>query len=232
MLRFFARLLLAGVALYAPRLLLAGVALYALTVLAIAGFAALWGFPDPENMEPVDVIVVLGAGMDADGTLHRSTTLRVERGVALYRMGAAPRLHFTGGEGRPGGPSAGEGMARMAVEMGVPEEAVSWEGLSKSTLQNALFSQPMLADARSLRLVTEGFHLPRSWLAFRWAGDQELRLSFSERFRSESPSARFPGLTLVLREALAFWFNLARMALYALGGLVGVDPATRAAWLV
>ncbi len=213
------------------RTLLLAAGLYALTVLAIAVFAALWPDPDPSSAPRHDVIVVLGAGMDPDGTLHRSSRLRVERGVALWQAGLAPRMHFSGGEGRPGGPSAGEGMARLAVSMGVPEDAVSWEGLSQSTLQNALFSQPMLEGATSILIVTEGFHLPRAWISFRWAGPQDVGLVFSERFRAETPNSRFPRTMMTLREALAFWFNLGRMAAYEGAGALGVAKATREGWL-
>lgn len=213
------------------KLILFGIILYGLTVLAVAGFAA-WLPERPfDQMNKTDVIVVLGAGMDADGTLHRSTRLRVERGVTLYKAGLAPRMHFTGGKGRIDGPSAGERMAQMAIEMGVPIEAISFEELSQSTLQNALFSVPMLRDAPSIRLVTEGFHLPRSWLAFKWAGGYHIDLAFSERFRSQTPSSRFPGTTMILREAAAVWFNLGRMVVYEAAGLAGVSDDVRAAWL-
>jgi uncharacterized SAM-binding protein YcdF (DUF218 family) len=209
----------------------AGIALGALTVVGIAGFAALLPFPDPDDMARTDVIVVLGAGMDPDGTLHRSSVLRVGRGVALYEAGLAPRMHFTGGEGTPGGPSAGEGMANLAIQMGVPAEATSWEGRSQSTLQNALFSQPMLAHAQRIRLVTEGFHLPRAWLSFRWAGDHEISLAFSERFRTATPNSRFPRVAMVLREAAAFWFNIGRVGAYGVAGLMGVPDGLREGWL-
>lgn len=210
------------------RVFATGVVVFLLTMIGIAAFAALW----PENpSEPADVIVVLGAGMDADGTLHRSSTLRVDRGVELWKAGLAPRMHFTGGRGRPDGPSAGERMAARATRAGVPPEAISHEDLSQSTLQNALFSQPMLEGAESLILVTEGFHLPRSYASFKWAGDHDLQLAFSERFRAYSPGSSFPQFSMVFREALASWFNLARAGGHDLAGLWGVPDEKRDLWL-
>ena len=211
----------------ARRLFLGGMGVYLLSVTLIVAFAALW----PDDLAESDMIVVLGAGMDADGTLHQSSILRVKRGVELWKAGVAPRLHFTGGEGRPGGPSAGGQMAALAIEQGVPAEAISFEGKSQSTLQNALFSQPMLAGAKSLTLVTEGFHLPRAWASFRWAGDHDLHLVASERFRSVSATARFPAAAMVLREGAAFWFNLGRAASWEVGGVLGVGDARRDGWL-
>jgi uncharacterized SAM-binding protein YcdF (DUF218 family) len=122
-------------------------------------------------------------------------------------------------------------MADLAVSLGVPAAVISYEDRSQSTLQNALFSAPQLHDATSIRLVTEGFHLPRSWLSFRWAGDWSLSLTPSERFRSMSPNSRYPGLTMVLREGVAFWFNAGRVLTYEAGGLIGVDQRTREGWL-
>jgi uncharacterized SAM-binding protein YcdF (DUF218 family) len=210
--------------------ILAGM-LYLCTVLTIVAFAALLPMGPPADGAKSDVIVVLGAGMDGDGTLHRSSTLRVERGVELWKAGVAPRMHFTGGVARPDGPSAGEQMANLAISLGVPAEATSFEGQSLSTLQNALFSQPMLKDARHLTLVTEGFHLPRAWLTFTWAGGHQLDLAVSERFRAVSPNSRLPQVSMVVREALAVWFNLARALLWHLGGAVGVADERRNTWL-
>jgi len=209
------------------RIIVAALVLYTLTVLVIVGLAAL----TPTTTTQSDVIVVLGAGMDADGTLHRSSILRVETGVELWKAGLAPLIHFTGGEGRPGGPSAGEQMAKLAITLGVPVQATSFESRSQSTLQNALFSHPMLQDAESLTLVTEGFHLPRAWVSFKWAGDQKLHLAISERFRSASATARLPQMTMVLREALAVWFNLARALAFEIAGIFGVDDTVREDWL-
>lgn len=213
------------------RLIALGIFGFTATIIGVATFAALWPIPTPKKMTQTDIIVVLGAGMDPDGTLHRSTTLRVDRGVELWKADLAPRLHFTGGQGRPGGPSAGERMAERAISQGVPIEVISYEGRSLSTLQNALFSQPMLEDAKTIRLVTEGFHLPRSYLSFWWAGDHDIYLSFSERFRNSTLGAQSPDVVMVFREALAVWFNLARVGIYETAAVFGVEEARRIGWL-
>jgi len=101
--------------------------------------------------------VVLGGGMSPRGSLHTSSTVRVDQGVVRYKSGSAPRMHFTGGLASPNAPSAGQQMALRAVEQGVPERATSFEGKSYSTLQNALFSKPQWRGADHIILVTEGF---------------------------------------------------------------------------
>ena len=126
------------------RLLSFVVTLFLVTFVFVVAFAAIQPLFEPERFAVADRIVVLGAGMDADGTLHLSTKLRVEKAFAIYQKCAAPAIHFTGGIARPEGPSAGQQMAQYAIQMGVPERATTYEGKSQSTLQNALFSIPYL----------------------------------------------------------------------------------------
>lgn len=177
-----------------------------------------------------DVAVVLGAGMHADGRLHRSTRGRVEAGVALYLAGRTPRLYMTGGALPSDGPSAGGQMAAYAEQLGVPTEDIGRETRSLSTLQNALFSKPDLGDETSLILVTEGFHITRSWLSFGWAGIAPDAACHSARFR-ENPGQGRNGAYMLGRELLAFWFNLARAPLWSLATALGVSRETADPWL-
>lgn len=210
--------------------------LFGFLCLSIAGFAALQAVFEPEKFTPADMIVVLGAGMDADGTLHRSTILRVKKGVALFHAGAAPHMHFTGGMGGKNGPSAGQMMAKLAQSLAVPAVQTSTENKSQSTLQNALFSQPTLKDVKRIILVTEGFHLPRSWASFQWAAWQngrelDIALSRSTAFRQPSETARFTPVTMVAREGLAWGFNLLRAISWHGAGWYGIADEERNKWL-
>ncbi len=204
---------------------------FLITFVFVIGFAALQPLFEPDPFEPADVIVVLGAGMDPNGDLHISSKLRVEKGVKLYHQGSAKRMHFTGGVGRPNGVSTGGQMAKMAQEMGVPPEATSFEGNSYSTLQNALFSMPYLENTKRIILVTEGFHLPRSWASFKYFGAPETALAHSVAFRQTSPNLRFPALTMSIREVLAIWFNIGRLFVWEVMGLLSYDQQTRDAIL-
>lgn len=219
------------------RALLFVATLYSLTALAIFAYALLHPDTAPENAAKTDVIVVLGAGMDDDGTLHFSSRQRVEAAIAFFDAGTSSTVHFSGGPAIPQGPSAGAQMAAHAQALGVPKTATRFESRSQSTLQNAYFSIPQLTDAQSLRLVTEGFHLPRTWLSFRWAywhlglPQPQIELSHSQRLRTESRSAIFPQITMVLREAAAFWFNGFRLAAFELGDVMRIPLETREPWL-
>lgn len=213
------------------QLLSFGIKAFSLTAAAVALFAALWPDYNTDEMTKTDVIVVLGAGMDPDGTLHQSTILRVDRAVELWEAGIAPAIHFTGGKAIENGPSAGQQMAQYAISKGVPATATTFEAKSLSTLQNALFSQPMLADAQTITLVTEGFHLPRAYVSFKWAGNHKIYLTYSERFRNNGESSQFSTITMILREAAVWWFNIARVIAYEAAPALGIDDKQRIDWL-
>ena len=184
---------------------------------------ALWiaAAPDPA---PADVIIVLGGDMNRDNSLGSETSRRVLEGVRLYAAGLGPRIHFTGGIPDKGRPGAGEQMMALAIAHGVPPAAASAESHSRSTLQNALFSRDVLgpeADG-SVILVSDGFHLARSWLSFRWAGYHGIQLDAATPFGDQPLVMQ---LRRVGRETLAWWFNLGRVAAWeAMRAVAGPDP--------
>jgi len=210
-----------GVARLVLRIVRWVVFLYAATFAAVVVQTAWFKNPGFDTLPPVDVIVCLGAGMDPDGTLHRAAVQRVETCVLLFEAGAAPRVHFTGGQAVATGPSAGFQMGALAQEMGLPETAISIEEASHSTLQNALFSQPMLEDAASIRIVTEAFHLPRAYASFALMGQHDIHLTMSEPVRTR-PGGGWKWSVLA-REALAIWFNAARYMIWLASGAIGLE---------
>ncbi|WP_052245239.1 YdcF family protein [Halocynthiibacter namhaensis] len=200
----------------------------------IPTFSWLQDISEPREFTQADVIMVFGAGMDADGTLHQSTILRVEKGVALYNQGTAPQMHMSGGMARAGGPSAGDQMRDLAVSLGVPRDAITSETRSLSTLQNALFSLPDLPQTGRIIAVSEGFHLPRVWASLKWAGwndgrSFDIALANSELFRSTSPHLTWPQGKMVWREVLATGFNSLRVIAWQSGKLFGAENLD--AWL-
>ena len=166
------------------RLLGLAAALLFLTAAAVAG-SALWLARAAPPPQPAAAIVVLSGGMTRDNRLGDDTAARVRAGVALWQAGLAPRIHFTGASSRRfGRPDAGAQMRQLAVELGVPPAAASAETRSRSTLQNALLSRPVLGPlaGRPVILVSDGYHLARSWASFRWAGYPEVGLAAASAF--------------------------------------------------
>jgi uncharacterized SAM-binding protein YcdF (DUF218 family) len=101
-------------------------------------------------------------------------TKRIDRGIHLFRAGAAPLLLLSGGGTGPV-PEA-EAMRRMALARGVPEAALLVEPGSRDTVENAWETARLLRPrgGRSVFLVSDRAHLPRAALLFRLAG---LRIS-------------------------------------------------------
>jgi uncharacterized SAM-binding protein YcdF (DUF218 family) len=110
-----------------------------------------------------DAIVVLGCGSAV------RLACRVERGVELFRQGAAPLLLSGGGHGAE--PEAVI-MRRLALASGVPEAALLLEPGSRNTWENASESAQLLRrrGLRRVVLVSDRAHLPRAALLFRLAG--------------------------------------------------------------
>jgi uncharacterized SAM-binding protein YcdF (DUF218 family) len=149
-------------------------------------------------MAKADAIVVLGC--------PRSPRLdrRLERGIELWRRGAAPVIVLSGG----GGGSEPEAlvMQRVAIAGGVPETALLVEPRSRDTLDNARETARLL-QARGwgrIVLVSDRTHLPRAALLFRLAG---VRVLARSGVSSGSPTLE---LATALREALALPSSLMR----------------------
>ncbi len=125
----------------------------------------------PETVPNGDAIVVVSGNAANSGGLVGEARVRLDRAIALYNDGKAPRLVVSGGTVGNGGTVA-DAMKEAAIAAGVPEEAITVESTSHSTLQNALFSADIddLEKGAPILLVSHRYHLPRANASFRWAG--------------------------------------------------------------
>ena len=165
-------------------------------------------------------IVVLG-GAQFNGLPDAQTRARVDRAVALWQAGAAPLLVMTGGAPDDGRPATGALMAARARIAGVPMAALRVEDGSHSTLQNALFSRPLLPGGKVI-LVSHRYHLPRAWASFRWAGIGPVQLVPAQARAADGRlwlRSKDPWL-----EAAKWPLNVARAALASALRLVGIAP--------
>ena len=204
------------------RLALIGAGLFCLTLGAVIGWSALWPDPDMDDIPRADVILCLAAGLNPDGSMGPHTRARAQRCVELYHAGKAPLIAFTGGNSTHDAPPTGQQMAAFARALGVPPHAVLAETASESPPQNALFTRPLLPDQiNSALLVTDPFHLPHSWMSFRWAGFHNM--SLIAPVTAQRPRA--PGW-LLHREALAIWFNALRLPAYHIAAALDLPGHT------
>ena len=120
-----------------------------------------------------DAIIVLGGGVNPDGTLPPVARCRVERAVELFEGGIAPRLILSGRCGlgiQDISVTEAAAMAEYAAEFGVPSHALLLEEDSKDTLGNAYFTWARFLEPNgwtSVRVVTSDFHLSRAAWVFR-----------------------------------------------------------------
>jgi vancomycin permeability regulator SanA len=114
----------------------------------------------PAGAPPSKVAVVFGAGLRRDGTPTRVLADRVEAAVDLYRRGTVGRLLLTGSAHGWSYDEAGA-MAALAVERGVPVEAIWVDPLGDRTMVSCQRARDVFGVTEAL-LVTQRFHLPRA----------------------------------------------------------------------
>ncbi|MGV6849204.1 MAG: YdcF family protein [Marinibacterium sp.] len=204
---------------------------WALTFAGLVATALLWPRAAPMP-DPADAIVCLGGSMSYMGWERPgpASARRARTCAELYRAGIAPVIVFTGyGHERM---SAAEAMAHLAEADGVPADAVILEPRARSTLQNAGFALPLLPEGASrIVLVSDAFHLPRSWMIFRALGAPRMALYAARRAYTtpDKPATRNEA-EWILRESVVVWVNVGRLLVYGAGGILGIDRATRLSW--
>ena len=161
---------------------------------------------------PFEVALVLASGIDRTGKPGPSSALRTEVAVAAWHAGHVERLHFTGTVGNSQPVSTAEAMRRWAEGLGVPREVMTVEDRSRSTLENALLSRPMVAKADSRLVITTGYHLWRSVGSVWWAGMSVDGACMTAPF-DNAPLEWV--LEFMRLEVIKVWVNLARASLYA-----------------
>jgi uncharacterized SAM-binding protein YcdF (DUF218 family) len=158
----------------------------------LADARKLWDYHHLNHIpEKTDVILVLG-----------SHDLRVaDRGAELYLQGWAPILIFSGGLGNVTkgiwkDPEA-DRFARIALDKGVPAEAIFIENQSTNTGENILFTQKLLQDKgldpQRFLLVQKPYMERRSYATFKkhWP-DKELIVTSPQIGFEEYPNEEIP----------------------------------------
>ncbi|MEM6904720.1 MAG: YdcF family protein, partial [Pseudomonadota bacterium] len=98
--------------------------------------------------DEVDVIVVLGAGIDPDGVISFPGRRRVAESVRLLAEDRARYLLFSGAGGRMGGGfiPLGDMMRDLAIQYGADPARLLAESRSLTTFQNLQFSLPLAEE--------------------------------------------------------------------------------------
>jgi uncharacterized SAM-binding protein YcdF (DUF218 family) len=152
----------------------------------------LWDYHHMQHtLAKSDCIFVLG-----------SHDLRVaDRGAELYLQGFAPVLIFSGGLGNVTKgiwtETEADQFARIAINMGVPEEAIIVENKSTNTGENITFTRQLLQskglDPHSFIVVQKPYMERRSYATFKkhWP-DKELLVTSPQIALEDYPNAEIP----------------------------------------
>ena len=118
------------------------------------------------------VAVVLGGGINGDGTPSEMSIRRTVRGAQLYHSGTARTLLFS--TGVTSFSDTSEAQARYARSLGVPQKAILLEKSSVNTDENARFTSSILRKRgiNRILLVTGPIHMFRAVESFRHYGIQ------------------------------------------------------------
>jgi uncharacterized SAM-binding protein YcdF (DUF218 family) len=123
-----------------------------------------------EPFRALDAIVVLGATLLPDGGLTTVLAERIDAAAALWYAGGGSIVLATGGVTRGAPRAEADAIADGLRARGIADVII--EHRSRTTYENAVLSQPLLAarGVRSLWLVTQPFHGRRAARLFRAAG--------------------------------------------------------------
>ena len=137
----------------------------------MAAHITTFGHTDYRALGPADAAVVLGARVNADGTVSEALKYRLLTGIELGLEGRIRYLIMTGGTGANGVNEA-EVMARFAIERGVPPEAVILDREGVNTFASAVNCARICRryGFRKVMVVSQYYHLARTKLIFERQG--------------------------------------------------------------
>ena len=124
-------------------------------------------FKEAEYIEPLDYVLVLGAGLKGEevGSVLKS---RLDEVIKYYELNKDTHIIVSGGQGKDEVISEALAMERYLVSQGVELGHIIKEDKSTTTLENIRFTGEILKERgdenKKVLIVTNDFHLPRARL--------------------------------------------------------------------
>ena len=170
--------------------------------------------PSPEILSTLDIVVILPSN-------PRCESLRLLNGIRIFRQSSAQMLALPGGNSAPEREYAVESPKTVAVQMGVPKTQIVTQGLSHTTMEDAI-EAGLLIPAKSecrIGVVTCALHMLRAKWAFeqQFPGDKIVPIPIGHRYVSPSFGSRtvvpsieaFHNSTRALHEWIGLgWYSL------------------------
>lgn len=156
-------------------------------------------------------VIVLGGGTESGHVaqahlppLMTDAAERLTTPVAMLRRNPHLRLVYTGGEGEwlGVGPSEAERARMFFDSMGVPQQQVMYESVSRNTFENAVLTAqlPDMDKTQRWLLVTSAYHMPRSMATFTKIGWNVTAYPVDFRTGTDTPWTSYS-----LRDGVANW---------------------------
>lgn len=130
--------------------------------------------------EPVAAVMVLGGGYQphqpwvVTGQLSESSANRLLEGLRLWHLQPEALLLVSGADRRAGVEPMARGYARIARDMGVPDDRLRVLDTATDTGEEARAAAVVLGEGAQVLLVTSASHLPRAMRHFQQAGLQPI----------------------------------------------------------
>lgn len=147
--------------------------IFCLILIFIIGFTPLnkWismPLTHEDELQQADVIIVLGSGLNENGSLTANGQERVLQGAILLEQDYGSMMLMSGGQYENTSFYESEQMSLYAQSLGVPETYIITERESTSTYENALFSKEVMAENmwENALVVTSAFHSKRACNVF------------------------------------------------------------------
>jgi vancomycin permeability regulator SanA len=156
-----------------------------------------------ESIKPgsADIALILGAGLQADGTPSDVLAARVRVGVTLYKHCAVRKLIMSGDNSRREYDEV-SAMKALAVQMGVRADDVLLDYAGFNTMQSCVRLRKVFGQSQGV-VVSQRFHLPRAVHLCRFAGIRTIAV------QAPDPRSRLDGWKSTIREVpattLAWW---------------------------
>lgn len=112
------------------------------------------------NIEDIDCILILGAGVYEGGRPSHMLEDRLKQGIALYKAGVSGKLLMSGDHGRNNYDEVNV-MKQYAIDAGVPSDDIFMDHAGFSTYES-LYRARDIFKAERIIVVTQSYHLYRS----------------------------------------------------------------------
>lgn len=156
----------------------------------------------PENVPPAPVALVLGAGLNRDGTPGVVLRDRVDTAAELYFSGKVDKLLMSGDNTSPFYNEPGA-MQSYALSLGVPADDIVLDYAGRRTYDSCYRARAIFG-LQKLVVVTQAFHLPRALFLCNTLGIEANGVTADEANYNRS-SYTFWWVREILASGKAFW---------------------------